>query len=581
MSLVAVHRAGSKNFPVSAGTQLVFGRAYPSDVVLTDASLSREHARIIVEQGFMTVTDLKSTNGTWQNGRRVNEVRVPAGEPLRFGDVTILLQADVSRIHGIDGFDTFSHWLEEELKRAALVGRPLALLSVRSQTQDTPLTLQLPQWAKLQEGLRSIDRMGMYSMKRVILGLPERTVHEAAQWLGAQCLSNTLIADYAEFPRDGRSLDELLSALRENRRTNPRAAKDHENGRPPEPGTRASASISPAIARVYDDVKRAAPSKLPILIIGETGVGKELIARSVHEQSPRQNKPFVAFNCASVPQTLVESVLFGHERGAFTGADRLTRGIFEQAHTGTLFLDELGELAPSVQAALLRVLEVGAVRRIGSERDIHVDVRIVAATHKNLEVLAGSGEFRSDLLYRLEGVRIDMPPLRARAEEILSLAQTFLDECKESGDTQATHFAQSAKDALLTYAWPGNIRELKNAILRAGAMCMGAEVTLADLPPRVVSGISANTTAAAKRFEQSGIASPAGPTLPPPSIVHSTFNDERPYKDRLRDEMQRYETNLLVQALERHSWNQTAAAAELKIPVRTLAHKIKELGIRK
>jgi two-component system, NtrC family, response regulator AtoC len=580
MSLVAVHRAGSKNFPVSAGTQLVFGRAYPSDVVLTDASLSREHARIIVEQGFMTVTDLKSTNGIWHNGRRVHEVRVPAGEPLRFGDVTILLQADVSRIHGIDGFDTFSHWLEEELKRAALVGRPLALLSVRSQTQDTPLTLQLPQWAKLQEGLRSIDRMGMYSMKQVIIGLPERTAQEAAQWFDAQSHSAS-IADYAEFPRDGRSIDALLSALRENRR--PRRATSTDRAKSLEPATDAQAkvSISPAIARVYDEVKRAAPSKLPILIIGETGVGKELVARSVHEQSPRQNKPFVAFNCASVPQTLVESVLFGHERGAFTGADRLTRGIFEQAHTGTLFLDEVGELAPSVQAALLRVLEVGAVRRVGSERDVLVDVRIVAATHKNLEALAGSGEFRSDLLYRLEGVRIDMPPLRERADEILSLAQTFLNECKESGDTQATHFAQSAKDALLAYAWPGNIRELKNAVLRAGAMCMGAEVAVADLPPRVVSGISTNATAAAERHEQSGTASQAAPTLPPLPIVHSAANDDRTYKDRLRDEMQRYETNLLVQALERHGWNQTAAAAELKIPVRTLAHKIKELGIRK
>jgi DNA-binding NtrC family response regulator/pSer/pThr/pTyr-binding forkhead associated (FHA) protein len=570
LNLVAVGNGEAKTFPVVEGAELVIGRGYPSDVIFKDASISRTHAKLRIQDGALEITDLQSTNGVWIAGRCVREGKVPAGEPLRIGNVTLMLQSSPSRVHGMDDYDEIAHWLEREIARAQSFGRPLALMSLAyPSTKTTSATLQVPVWQRLNTSLRDVDRMGMYAPWEVLVGMPETTRAEALS-IGASVAKGTdLRVAVAQFPEDGRTLDELLAAVHK-----PRAARETV-----EAPARPAAIDSPAMQRVRQELQRIAASKLPVLLIGETGVGKELMAKQVHLQSPRSTQPFVAFNCASVPQTLLESVLFGHEKGAFTGADRTTRGVFEQASGGTLFLDEVGELSQALQAALLRVLETSTFRRVGSERDLTVDVRIVAATHRDLEALGQQGTFRPDLLFRLEGALIRVPPLRERREEILPLAQAFLyDACIDNGFGQK-HLTKASQDALLRHTWPGNVRELKNAIFRAAVVATTDQVDPRDLPHRVTAAapISASLTPG----------SSPSPSLPPPMLAVPTLpeaeasdGEQLSYKDKVRAQVDRYEYDLIAAALSKHGGNQTAAAHDLKIPVRTLAHKMKELGIK-
>jgi two-component system, NtrC family, response regulator AtoC len=559
LQLVAVFRGGAKTLSVVEGTSLVLGRAYPADMVVDDPSVSRQHATIRIVQNVLDVTDMNSTNGIWINGRRVAQGKVPAGESVRLGDVMLILQASPSRIHGIDGYDTFLHWLEQELGRAQTFSRPLSLVSVAVKSQASgALTEQLNVWSDVGARLRGVDRMGMYAPSEVLVGLPE-TYRNAAEEFAALVRKEHPHArvNVAQFPEDARSIDELLAAVRKSSRASVPTDVGGE---------------SEVMAKLRADLMRVAPSKLPVLLIGETGVGKEILARAVHDGSPRKREPFVSFNCASVPQTLVESVLFGHEKGAFTGADKTTRGIFEQAHSGTLFLDEVGELSAAVQAALLRVLETSALRRVGSERELSVDVRIVAATHRNLETMVREGSFREDLLYRLEGALLRVPPLRERQSEIEPLAISFLQEACAENKRTLRGFTAPALEALLAHAWQGNVRELKNAVHRAAVITMGEWVDVADLPERVRN---ANANVRTDGLPRQTMAPEAV------DLRDQEGEDGHNYKERIRAQMNRYESDLILDALKRHDGNQTAAAADLKIPVRTLAHKLKELGIKR
>lgn len=302
---------------------------------------------------------------------------------------------------------------------------------------------------------------------------------------------------------------------------------------------------SPRMQAVLADAARIAASDLPVLILGETGTGKELVARFVHKSSARKGKPLHTINCAAIPATLLEAMLFGPEKGAFTGADRQTKGLFEQAHKGTVLLDEVGELSPAAQGALLRVLETKKLTRIGGEGEIDADVRLIAATHRDLEAMAAEGTFRRDLLYRLEGMTLVLPALRERAEEIPHLVQIFVRG-------RASRVEQDAWDALKRYSWPGNVRELKNAIERAVVLAKDGVITAADLPERVQS--------------------------PSPTLAPSAQGD---FKQRARDQMARVETDLILDALRQTNGNQAAAARLLGMPIRTLTHKMQALGIKK
>ena len=242
---------------------------------------------------------------------------------------------------------------------------------------------------------------------------------------------------------------------------------------------------SAELNKVKTLIAKSAPSKANILITGESGVGKELVAKSIHELSPRKDKPFVIVHCAALSETLLESELFGYEKGAFTGADSQHKGRFEVADGGTIFLDEIGEINPATQVKLLRVIQEKSFERVGGTQSINVDVRIVAATNRNLEEEVKNGKFREDLFYRLNVVRIPMPPLRERKDDIPLLLHAFLREFNIENEKNILGFDNRAKAAILKYNWPGNIRELKNCVESAVVMCTGDEIKIEDLPASV------------------------------------------------------------------------------------------------
>jgi DNA-binding NtrC family response regulator len=295
---------------------------------------------------------------------------------------------------------------------------------------------------------------------------------------------------------------------------------------------------------------RLADRKLPVLVLGETGTGKELAARELHMAGARRSGPLRVVNCAALPENLIESILFGHERGAFTGADRARAGVFEEARGGTVFLDEVGELSRSAQAALLRVLETQKITRVGASREIDIDVRIVAATHRDLEAMANAGEFRLDLLHRLNAVSVELPPLRARAEDLGPLVRHFLSQAAAEWGAGPTSIDDEVLDALKRYAWPGNIRELRNVLARAVAIAEGDRITLRDVPDRVRP------------------ADRATPNLPQTRTVEALD---------LRDHLRKVERDLILGALERTEGNQRRAAELLGLPQRTFERRLAAL----
>jgi two-component system response regulator AtoC len=294
---------------------------------------------------------------------------------------------------------------------------------------------------------------------------------------------------------------------------------------------------------------KVAPHESPVLLSGQSGTGKELVARLIHRESPRANGPFVAVNCGAIPENLLESEFFGHVKGAFTGADRDRVGLFESARAGTLFLDEVGELPQSLQVKLLRALQEREVRPVGGNETLSVDVRIIAATNRDLEESVTEGSFRQDLFYRLAVVPIHLPALVRRAEEIPELARHFLDRHQERMGIQVEGICPDAMEVLLSYPWPGNVRELENVLERALVLTEGPKVGVCDLPAHVRS--------------------------PSPSGRLATDDDDLSVKRRLSE----LERQLIQRALERTSGNKTQAAELLELSPRALRYKIQDYGL--
>ena len=245
---------------------------------------------------------------------------------------------------------------------------------------------------------------------------------------------------------------------------------------------------SPVMKEIFDVVQQVAPTRATVLVLGESGTGKELIAKAVHQLSPRAKQPFVTVHCAALAPTLLESELFGHEKGAFTGAHERRIGRFEQAQGGTLFLDEIGEIDATIQVKLLRFLGERTFERVGSNKTLTADVRLVAATNKNLEELVKAGKFREDLFFRLRVVEIELPPLRERTGDLPLLAQSFLREFAKENGKAVNDFTADALQSLMNYAWPGNVRELRTAIEHAVVLCRAEKISARDLPPSVRGG---------------------------------------------------------------------------------------------
>jgi transcriptional regulator with PAS, ATPase and Fis domain len=307
---------------------------------------------------------------------------------------------------------------------------------------------------------------------------------------------------------------------------------------------------SKKMQRVFELIQVVADSDSSVLVLGESGTGKEMVANAIHYNSPRRVRPYIRVSCASLPETLIESELFGYEKGAFTGANQRRIGRFEAASGGTLFLDEIGELPLSFQVKLLRVLQERQVERLGSNRPVDVDVRIVSASLRPLEEEIAEGRFREDLLFRVNTVTIKVPPLRERREDVPLLAQTFLQEFCRERSKEIEGFSDEALDLFDAYAWPGNVRELRNAVERAVLFCQGSRITAEDLPGALKS------------------VSPERPPAPSSQEVVS-----------MQEAVERAEIGAIRAALSSSNGRRTEAAARLGISRKTLWEKIKNYEI--
>ena len=301
---------------------------------------------------------------------------------------------------------------------------------------------------------------------------------------------------------------------------------------------------SPVMQEVFDFIRQVAPTRVTVLLLGESGTGKELVARAIHQLSPRARQPLVTVHCAALSPTLLESELFGHEKGAFTGAHERRVGRFEQAQGGTLFLDEIGEIDQSTQVKLLRFLGERTFERVGSNKTLSADVRVVTATNKDLEALVKTGDFREDLFYRLSGMEIKLPSLRDRPGDIPLLAQSFLREYAKEMGKEVRDFTAEALEALINHTWPGNVRELRTALEHAVVLCRGDRITLRDLPLPV----------------RTGGATPAGG--PQRLLAQNDLT------------VKEAEKQLIARALKECNGNRTKAAAKIGMSRRTLHRKL-------
>jgi DNA-binding NtrC family response regulator len=552
-SLIVDHLESTRVVRLVEGHPVVVGRDPSAEVAIGDTSVSRRHARFELKGGAVTVTDLRSTNGTKVNGTAVREGVVNLGDEVTLGNVCVTLFAPAPLRASRGGplsHDQFVAALEEEVERARTFHRTVAVAMLAQ--PDDPRGLE----QALRARLRSVDRLALYGDGTLELVLPEMDADEVRRLLSSLPQAR---GGVASFPDDGVSAEALLEASREAlRRATPGQPVQRSGLKPSTLAPSELIFVSPVMRSIFETVGRVANAAIPVLIRGETGTGKEVLARAIHDQSRRGKHRLVAINCGAIPATLVESVLFGHERGAFTGATNASPGVFEEGDGSTVLLDEVGELSGSSQAALLRVLETQQVRRVGASREVTVDVRVIAATHRDLDELVRLGTFREDLLYRLNAMTLEVPPLRERPEEIGPFAERFLALANTANGRQLKGIEPEAMRVLLRYPWPGNIRELRNAIDHAVVVASGTHIQAHDLPRKTREFVS--TMLKGEESSESSASLAVGD---------------------LRESVQRYETQVILEALRAAQGKRTVAARRLQIPVRTLSHKLRQYGITK
>jgi DNA-binding NtrC family response regulator len=564
VSLVVYRGDGVTAVELAKGAELVVGRSSGADVQIDLKILSRRHARFIRrDDDIVEVVDLDSRNGTFIAGERVARVALAPSVAAMLGDPRSGIAVVVERLHAavasspkLLAYDEFRAELSVAVDKSRAQGEPLSLLMLRARLIETRANLS--HWATdLLGRIGDYRAAGVCDARTLLILLAgqesERTralatklAHSLAEWqlsCGIACL-----------PGAAATGEELLHTAR-------RACMEAGSNKPvvvaeldvsfDDTEDDQVVIQSPAMSELYRLVQRVAPTDVTVLILGETGAGKEVIANTVHRLSARADGPFRTVNCAAIPPTLVESTLFGHERGAFTSAVSAARGVFEQADRGTLFLDEIGELSPPMQAALLRVLETKRITRVGSQRELQLDVRIVAATHRDIEAMADRELFRRDLWFRLSAIELRVAPLRERREEIAPLAHHFLRHAGARFGCVMDGIEADAVACLLAYHWPGNLRELRNVIERAVLLAKGPSLGLEDLPERVRRAVPEQRSA---------------------QVPIANGN----YHDMVRD----YEVRLITEGLRIAEGNQTNAARLLKIPLRTLSYKMRQYGIK-
>jgi DNA-binding NtrC family response regulator len=558
------HEQRSRIVEVPDGAEISFGRARDAAVRIDHEKVSRIHARLVRRGSTILIEDLSSRNGVLINGLRIEcQTRLHAGDEISIGPAMVVLGAstDLRRRAGIASAAVLEQRLTAEIDRARRYRRKVGLIMMRLSGEPAEVDAAIDRVAAR---LRLMDELAEYALDELAILVPEcdreatlAIVQELEQEirLGAAAVC----AGWAAYPEDASHADSLLASARDALR-HARLGTARELSAAPEPlevgGEGEPLIIDPQMRRLHVLLARIAASSITVLVLGETGVGKELAAEAVHRGSSRSGGPLVKVNCASLPENLLESELFGHERGAFTGADRRKQGYFEAADGGTMFLDEVGEMPLSLQVKLLRVLESRTIIRVGGTVEIPVNVRLVAATNRDLERAVELGTFREDLFFRVSGFTVVVPPLRNRPSEILPLMSLFLRAFARQLGQAVPVLSQEACRALLSYPWPGNVRELRNAAERAVVLQTEGIVSLEDLPERVQDGRS---------FASAPTASPEKGDVEDGSI---------------RSQVAELEQSALAAALQACGGNQTQAAKRLGITRRALIYKMQKYSLK-
>ncbi len=549
-SVLVVGSGFASAYPLPASGDVIIGRSDTADFQVQDGSVSRQHVKLSLGE-HISVTDLGSANGTRIGDERL-EPGVPrslrAGESVELGAVTMLVRPRAAAPPGAQTLCTRDHFDQELERRCALTGPravPFALLRVIAEGASAAI-----RHALIHE-LRSTDLITQDAPDAHLVLLGDLAPTEALvihERLRAHVMDRVRGArvTVACFPDDGTD----PAALRRAAETDAADATDSR-----------VVIDDDRMRELHALVDRVAPNPISVLLLGETGVGKEVFAQRIHDRSDRASEPMLRLNCAALSESLLEAELFGYEKGAFTGAAGAKPGLLETAHGGTVFLDEIGDLSPALQAKLLRVLEDGEVRRIGGIAARTIDVRVVAATNRDLAADSASGRFRSDLYYRLNGITIDIPPLRERTGEIIPLATAFIARACERARRPPVGLAEDAWRALVAYAWPGNVRELRNVVERAVLLCTGDTIGARHLPASL-------SPARRPVLEPQRGDDDVGATL--------EFERESPTMSVDRDAMDKA---ALIDALERCNGNQTRAARLLGIARSTLVKRIEKYNL--
>jgi two-component system response regulator AtoC len=550
---------------------LTIGRADNADIRITDPLASRLHARLHVTEGLFEIEDIDSINRTkvrdvaLAHGERV---AVLPGEAVTIGSTILMVQETraAARNRRVWPHTHFEARIEEECAHAGETRTPFAIIRLSVDGNQPAGTVA----DTISPALRTSDMLALYGPTDYEIFLPgtppdlgSAINRNLIERLRAQSIvARTGIACH---PRDGQTPEALVARSSERLR-----------------GIETSAPVDgvvvedPRMQRVYGLARSAARGAISVIILGETGVGKDVMAQEIHRMSPRAKAPFVAINCAAVSEGLLESELFGHEKGAFTGATEAKAGLLETAPGGTVFLDEIGDMPPKLQATLLRVIQTKQVQRVGSVKTRPIDVRFIAATHRNLEAEIAAGRFRQDLYYRLNGITLHIPPLRERRSEILPLVRSFAAQfAREAGEKATPEISPDAARLLEAYSWRGNVREVRNVVERALLLCEGHEILPEHLP---VESMAANAIS----FAPAGAPAPQAPPAPASGFVpadaaqpHGGGGRPTAPAGGVVDE----EKERILRVWAEHGYNQTQAAKALGMARSTLIARLEAYGV--
>ncbi|HET9623111.1 MAG TPA: sigma 54-interacting transcriptional regulator [Kofleriaceae bacterium] len=538
--MITIDDGGSRVVDLPEGVDVTFGRSRGATITLDSEKVSRMHARVRRIGDTIEVEDLGSRNGTRVNGDKIEGPRrLATGDEVSVGPILAVVgvTSGLRRVSAIADVAAGEARLAAEVDRSVRYHRPVTVALLRV-ANDAILD-------QIERAIRPMDLIADDAGDDYLVILPELGRDEGASAVArllefARTANVPASAATALCPDDGTTVETLIGVLRAGLRTGRMPRAPAAKGTP--------IVLDPAMQRVYSLVQRIADTSMTVLILGETGVGKELVCEAIHQQSSRRDRPLIKLNCAALPESLLESELFGYERGAFTGADKRKVGFFEAADGGTLFLDEIGDMPLALQAKLLRVLERKVITRVGGTNEVATDARLIAATHRNLDADVRAGRFRQDLLFRIGGFTIAVPPLRDRPNEILPLAEHFARIAAAEQARPAPALSDDAREALAGYDWPGNVRELRNALERALVLATDT-ITAADLPER----------------------------------IHDASHRTRPVTPTgadVRGQLAEVERAAIVAALEADAGNQTRAARRLGLSRRALIYKMEKYGLK-